>query len=191
MFQVRLATPADLPLILRMIDEAAEWLRTQDTDQWATPWPSREERDARIVRGLLSARTWIAEDYQVPVGTVTCSPEGDAELWTPAELREPAAYMSRLIVSRKFAGTGAGSQLTDWAGARARAEYGAQSLRIDVWTTNERLHSYYARHGFRFLRVCPDPDYPSGALFSKPTISIPGTAGSLLWEIRPLAAVAA
>jgi ribosomal protein S18 acetylase RimI-like enzyme len=191
MFQVRLATPADLPLILRMIDDAAEWLQTQDTDQWATPWPNREERDARIVRGLLSGRTWIAEDYQIPVGTVSCSPEGDAELWTPAELRAPAAYMSRLIVSRKYAGTGTGSRLADWAGARAQAEYGAQSLRIDVWTTNERLHSYYARQGFHFLRVCPDPDYPSGALFSKPMASIPCTAGSLFWEIRPLTADAA
>lgn len=191
MFQVRLATPADLPLILRMIDEAAEWLRTQDTDQWATPWPSRAERDARIVRGLLSGRTWIAEDYQIPVGTVSCTPEGDAELWTPAELRQSAAYMSRLIVSRKYAGSSAGAQLTDWAGARARTEYGAQSLRIDVWTTNTRLHSYYQSRGFRFLRVCRDPDYPSGALFAKPMAVIPCTAGSLFWEIRPLTADAA
>jgi ribosomal protein S18 acetylase RimI-like enzyme len=188
MYQVRLAAPDDMPLILRMIDEAAEWLKTQDTDQWAMAWPNRNERDARILRGLLAGRTWIAEDYQIPVATVTCSPAGDAELWSPAELDEPAGYMSRLIVRRKYAGTGTGGRLTDWIGALARDRYGAQCLRADVWTTNTRLHEYYRQQGFRFLRFCPDRDYPSGALFSKPTADIARPAESLFWEIRALTA---
>jgi ribosomal protein S18 acetylase RimI-like enzyme len=135
-------------------------------------WPDRQERDLRVLRGLLAGRTWLVEDNGFPVATVTYRPDGNLALWTGEELREPAAYLSRLVVSRKYAGRGIGAALTDWAGGRARHEYGAESLRIDVWATNDQLHSYYQMHGFRLLRQCHDEIYPSAALFYKPTAAI-------------------
>jgi Acetyltransferase (GNAT) family len=183
MFQIRLATPDDLPVILDLIDAAAEWLRTRDTDQWSVPWPTEQERDARVLRGLLAGRTWLVEDYGIPVATVTCRPDGNPDLWTPRELLEQAGYMSRLVLNRKYAGTAAGAALTDWAAVRARREYHAESLRIDVWTTNTRLHGYYQDRGFIFLRFCADENYPSAALFYKRTSDVPAAAESQFWTI--------
>jgi GNAT superfamily N-acetyltransferase len=189
MFSVRLATPDDLEVILGLIDDAADWLRTMNTDQWAQPWPNRRERDARVLRGLLACRTWLVEDDGVPVATVTYRPDGNRDLWTDEEQRESSVYMSRLVINRKYEGQGVGAALTDWAGARARDEYGAETLKIDVWTTNHQLHEYYKGRGFHFLRKYEeDESYPSAALFSKPTEDIDVAPESLFWEVRAIAA---
>ena len=39
------ATPADLGAILGLIEDASRWLKAQGKDQWAEPWPNREQRD--------------------------------------------------------------------------------------------------------------------------------------------------
>jgi len=168
--QVRQAAADDLDVILGMIDEAAGWLRTKGTDQWREPWPNRKARDNRVLRGLRSRRTWLVEAAGAAVATITYRQHGNQELWTEAEQSEPAVYVSRLIVSREYSGLDVGGALTDWAGLRAARDWGAQWVRIDVWTTNEALHNYYAKRGFEFCRICPfdKEDYPSAALFQKP-----------------------
>jgi GNAT superfamily N-acetyltransferase len=75
----------------------------------------------------------------------------------------------RLVVSRSHAGRGIGAALLDWAGKRAARQYDAKWIRVDAWTTNKELHAYYKRQGFALVRTCPDPTYPSGAMFQKPT----------------------
>src|SRR5215468_10848219 len=42
---LRRATERDHGVIVGLIDGAAEWLRTKNTDQWAQPWPSEEDLD--------------------------------------------------------------------------------------------------------------------------------------------------
>jgi ribosomal protein S18 acetylase RimI-like enzyme len=186
MFPIRLATPDDLEAILGLIDDAADWLRTMDTTQWSNPWPNLRERDARVLRGLLACRTWLVVDDGVVVATVTYRPDGNHDLWTKQERQEPSVYMSRLVINRKYAGQGVGADLTDWAGARGRSEYGADTLRIDVWTDNYRLHDYYKRSGFEFLREHKDRAYPSAALFFKLTEDIRMAPETLFWEVRAL-----
>jgi GNAT superfamily N-acetyltransferase len=167
--QVRRADADDLRLILGMIDEAATWLQSKDTDQWAKPWPTEAARDARVRRGLLRGKTWIAEEHGTPIATITYRQHGNQALWTERERREPAVYVSRLIVTRNAAGLGIGAAMIDWAGQRAARDWGTQWIRIDVWTTNEALRDYYTKRGFRFRRICPfdKETYPSAALFQK------------------------
>ena len=57
--------------IIGMISQAAAWLGGKGIDQWATPWPSETARDARVLWGIRSGKTWIAEDGQEPVATIT------------------------------------------------------------------------------------------------------------------------
>jgi predicted N-acetyltransferase YhbS len=171
-YRVRLAVTDDIPAIHDLIGSAAAWLRDKGTDQWARPWPDQPTRDARIEQGIEDDLTWIVEDSEgVLIGTVTCREHGNDMLWTEKELAEPAAYVSRLIVSRDHAGQGIGAALIHWAGARAVDEWGADWIRIDVWTTNTALHQYYKDQGFEHMRTLDFPDpwqYPSAALFQKP-----------------------
>ena len=171
-----------------LIDEAAGWLRGKGTDQWAQPWPDRATRDGRVRRGLRDGNTWIAEADGRPIATITYRPHGNQKLWTPQEDRTPAVYLSRLIVTRSAAGLDVGAAMIDWAAARAVRDWNAQWIRIDVWTTNVALHNYYEKRGFRHLRIaqCQAEDYPSAALFQKPTSEIDLAAGHS-FEIDPTA----
>ena len=188
MLRIRPAGTSDLRLILCFIDEAADWLRAKGTDQWSSPWPSEEERDAQLQRDLAASRTWIVEDDGIPMATVTCRPDADPELWTKSEQSDLAVYVSRLVVSRRYAGQGFGAELLAWAGRWAGRQYGARWIRIDVWATNIALHHYCERLGFWFVRF-GDTTNPSAALFQKPTAGISSASTPRLNErpelIRP------
>jgi GNAT superfamily N-acetyltransferase len=174
-FSIRRATVEDMRVIIGMIDEASAWLATKGTDQWARPWPSKIARDARVWRGINGRSTWIAEDQGEPVATITYKQNGNQNLWSAGERRNPAVYACRLVVSRKRAGDEIGAALIDWAGYRAFQAWKAQWIRIDVWTENTALHRYYERHGFEPVRICEfnaPGSTPSAALFQKPTAEV-------------------
>jgi ribosomal protein S18 acetylase RimI-like enzyme len=175
---LRRATERDHDIIARLIDAAAEWLRTKNTDQWAQPWPSEEDRSHRIRRDLRAGRTWIAWDGAVPVATITADSQGNP-IWPAETLGDQAVYVCRLVVSRSHSGQGLGAALLDWAGLGARQGHRARWVRAGVWTTNVALHAYYQRQGFEFYGVSEAmPEYPSAALFQKPTDRIKPTDGT-------------
>jgi GNAT superfamily N-acetyltransferase len=188
MLHVRPAMTSDLKPVLHMIDEAAEWLRTKNTDQWEKPWPSETERDEQTGRDLAAGRTWIVEDSGLPAATITCEPDAGPAGWTKSEQAEPAVYVSRLVVSRSHAGQGIGAELINWAGRWAGRQYGARWIRIDVWTSNIALHQYFENLGFWFVRF-GTMSCPSAALLQKQTATISSTSTPRLMEqphlIRP------
>jgi GNAT superfamily N-acetyltransferase len=188
--RIALATTEDFDTVLGLIDEAAAWLRTKNTDQWATPWPDRDARDARVKRGLAGEKTWIVWDGNVAAATVTLTPRLNPRVWSRSaclcDLGERAVYAHRLITARSYRGQGLGAQLIDWAGLRARCRYGAKWIRIDVWSTNAGLHDYYLNTGFEPCGECEDPGYPSGKLFQKRTARIEASDIPLLDQLSPV-----
>jgi GNAT superfamily N-acetyltransferase len=163
---------SDFGAVRSLVTEASRWLRTKGTDQWAIPWPDEDSRDGRIMGAIEAGRTWIVWDGDRAAATVTMSPNHHP-IWPEENRRDVAVYVRRLVVSRRYAGQGLGAQLVDWAGLRAGREYGAQWVRIDVWTTNTALHKYYVRLGFNFCGFSRTlDDYPSAALFQKPVHQI-------------------
>lgn len=194
-FQIRPAEMGDMDSIIGLIDEAASWLgREKNTDQWRRPWPDREARDRRIRRGIKSGRTWIVEDRSGPggprgtlVGTVSCGLGGNKKLWNRRERDESAVYISRLIISRKYAHRGIGASLINWAGLRGLQGWKAQWIRVDVWTSNLELQAYYKAQSFSHVRTCDfdNPwEYPSAALFQKPTTDIAHADATRFQEVH-------
>ena len=173
---------ADMEVIIRLIQEAADWLRTQDTDQWARPWPNRAGRDRFIKTAIRQGKTWICWDNETPAATLTADPDTDP-YWPPEDRAESAVYVHRLVVSRKYAGTGLGAALLNWAGATARHEHGVQWLRLSAWTTNQRLHTYYRNQGFCLCRLRQGDSYPSAAFFQKPTDHIPPDSATVFQRV--------
>jgi predicted N-acetyltransferase YhbS len=186
-YRVRQAVPADRAAVLSLIEEAAQWLRGKDTKQWDKPWPSRPARDGRVTRGITNGLTWVVEDDSGEIAaTVTYRERGSRKLWRKRELAEPACYVSRLVVRRSYAGRRIGAGLTDWAGMRGAEQWGALYIRVDVWTDNYALHSYYKEHGFEYIRTVhfDDPwEYPSAALFEKAVTKIDKDAASSFKEV--------
>jgi GNAT superfamily N-acetyltransferase len=182
-FALRLATSADLDEVRGLVREAAKWLRTsKDTDQWANPWPDQAGQKERILSDLLKRKTWLVWDGAIAAATITIDTDEPVDLderpvWPAHKRREPALYIRRVVVSRRYAGLGLGSALLDWAADVARRDYEATLIRIDVWTTNLNLHAYY--EGQRFTRrQGRDPreltNYPSQALFER-EVELPGS----------------
>ena len=174
-FVLRLGMPGDLEIVSGLVREAATWLRTKGTDQWAQLWPDPAGHRERILNDLLKGKTWIVWDGTTAAATITIDIDepldlNDQPVWPVQEDREPALYVRRVIVSRNYAGMKLGTGLLDWAAEVAQREHGAAVLRIDVWTTNLNLHAYYQRRSFT-RRKSREPreilDYPSQALFER------------------------
>jgi GNAT superfamily N-acetyltransferase len=173
---VRRAEPAHLDAIIGLIDEAAEWLRTKDTDQWAQPWPSRTDRDGRVQLSLRQGKTWICWDETIPAATLTADLDDDP-YWASEQVRPSrrAIYVHRLVVARRYAGMHLGSSLLDWAGRTGWLAHGARSVRVSAWTSNRALHRYYEHQGFAPRGYHADDGYPSAARYEKLTSVIPFT----------------
>src|SRR5215470_806951 len=62
-YTIRPAELDDMPAILRLIGSSAAWLQQyKKTDQWARPWPNRDERDTRVAQGIMDHLTYMVED---------------------------------------------------------------------------------------------------------------------------------
>jgi GNAT superfamily N-acetyltransferase len=172
--------PGDLDNIVRLAREAADWLRSRGIDQWQEPWPDRAGQRERILNDLFKGKIWLVRDGRTTAATITIDTDEPLDLnerpvWPPDKSQRPALYVRRVIVSRRYARRGLGAALLDWAADVAKRDHGAELIRIDVRTTNEKLHAYY--EGQRFTR-CQDPqglgDYPSQALFER-GVDVPGS----------------
>lgn len=173
---LRLATPGDLGDIRGLVREAAAWLRkSKETDQWATPWPDPAAQIERIRNDLVKGKVWLVWDDTTTAATITVDTQGPLALneqpvWPADKSTEPALYVRRVIVRRRYAGRGLGAALLDWAADMARRDHEAALIRIDVWTTNSDLHAYFA--GQRFTR-CAGRDtrelanHPALAVFER------------------------
>ena len=163
---IRPANLGDVPRLLSLRDEAARWLASKDSDQWARDWPDPETMVDTIRRSVATGQTWCVETDNRVIATIALDNSVFPGLWTPVELAQPACYAHRMIVTRDHTGTGLGAELLDWA-ATHTAIAGASWLRVDVWTTNTKLQDYYRRQGFTHVRTVSHNDYPSGALFQR------------------------
>src|SRR6202035_2347488 len=94
---LRRASERDLDAIISLIDGAAEWLRTKNTDQWSQPWPSVEDRSHRILRDLRAGKTWIAWDGSLRAATITADSQ-ETPIWPAEMLQDRAVYVCRLVV---------------------------------------------------------------------------------------------
>lgn len=177
---IRRARREDIDTIYRWRHVTAAWLtRTHGTDQWSNPYP-RANLERWVDRGE-TFMVSLTPDGE-PIATITSSSEGDPTLWTPAELEEPARYVSKVNVVRPHAGRDIGATLFAWARHTA-AIAGVGLVRIDVWSTNEKLQDYYRRRGWRYLRTVPDVLPPSGALFEIDAEYMPGLPVVEMFEV--------
>lgn len=165
---LRQAAPDERDVVLELLSDSIRWLQRMGIDQWATPWPDEERRNERITQDLAEGKTWLVLDGSAVAGTITLDPT-DSGIWPADRRAAKAVYVRKVIVGRHYAGLGLGARLFDWAADVAAHGHGARWIRIDVWTTNQRLHAYYRRLGFQFRDLADDTDYPSRALFERST----------------------
>lgn len=182
-------TPAEsheTPLVLGILDEAAEWLRTQGIEQWPARFSSSDDwRENRITRYVAAGETFLLRAGAIAIGTFTLSAADPhyAAGWPDGP--ETGLYVYRMAVRRAAAGLALGDAILDWASARSAA-FGYRWLRLDCHRRNPALQHYYEQRGFTRVGtlvhviegVGPDGgpyERGSGALYQRPagTIMIP------------------
>ncbi|MFC4013613.1 GNAT family N-acetyltransferase [Nonomuraea purpurea] len=177
---LRRAEPSDLPGVLRLLADTAEWLYTQGVRQWPRGGFGPERIEPLIEERVLyllddELRYLDPDEAAPPVATIALDDHADPEFWTPADDPGAALYIHKLAVARPWAGSGLGDALLDWAGAAAHAA-GLPLLRLDCAKLNLRLQDYYRRRGFRHVRTVDLPHRSSGALFQRLSEDVPTTA---------------
>ncbi|MFG2480991.1 GNAT family N-acetyltransferase [Streptomyces fagopyri] len=143
----------DLPRLIQFRTNAAAWLRTQGSDQWAEPFPAEHIANSIKANTVYLLRTSEQADA---AATITLDEDSDDLLWLPRELQEPALFVHKLTVDRRYTGLNLGTELLNWASTKA-AHQGKQWVRLDAWTTNRHLQQYYERQGFQHVRTVHDP----------------------------------
>ncbi len=145
--------PADVPAIMRMLDDAQEWLASLGrTGQWGTDhWSGIPSAVDRFTRLATKGTVWLAEidgdsEPERVIGGVLITSTTPPDYVPPAA--EPEHYISLLVTARSFAGAGVGAALLAHARTEARAA-GIRLLRVDCYDGDDhRLVAYYEKQGF-------------------------------------------
>jgi len=141
--RIRQATPSDAKVVVDILREAARWLETTG----APMWKGRELEPADIASEVGAGLFYLAECSGDPAGTVKFQLD-DPVFWPDAP-RKDAAYVHRLAVRRRYAGTGLSSAILGWAVERTRA-LGRRYLRLDCEASRPRLRAFYESFGFGY-----------------------------------------
>ena len=159
---IRQATPADIPSVVDLWNEAQNWLASKGLDQWQYPIKMHN-----IYRAVEGGSCWLVEPASggPAIATITLDATADPSLWRPEEQPDQALYVHRLVVRRSEAHRNLGADILDWASEQVRRA-GRKFLRLDAWTNNVALHDYYRRLDFRLVRLVVVPS-GSGALFER------------------------
>lgn len=157
------ANLSNLAEVMSLLNERIRWLHEQGSEQWNTG----RDFEASIVDSIDRRDTWLLRDGDRSIGTLTLTPEGDPDFWTPEELRDPALYIGKMASAMRRRGESLGRLMLLWAQDWA-ARSGFDLLRWDVWRTNARLQDYYRSIGGRYIRTVHPAHRWSGALFQIP-----------------------
>jgi GNAT superfamily N-acetyltransferase len=189
----RAFTPAHEEAVTGLILGRAAWLgQNKDTRQWQQAWPDEKGRAARIREGITGGHTYVGWAEGEIVLTATIYLLGNPKLWTAEERETVAVYLHRLVVRDDYAGQKLGGELIDWAAKLGYwlSEGQAELIRLDAWSDNEDLHTYYEAKGFRLVDVLEEKDEdamgeiydcPSGAKFER--VLDPGVSTERLGDI--------
>ena len=140
---IRRASAADTDVLVEILSEAANWVRTLDgSEMWV-----ENELDRRHVQAEAEAGLFVVAAIQGAVVGVVRFQLEDALFWPDIDTRG-SAFVHRLAVRRSHAGRGVAHALLQWAADTARA-LGKEHLRLDCDADRVRLRATYERFGFR------------------------------------------
>jgi Acetyltransferase (GNAT) family len=136
--EITLAVPADIDDVLDVLSEAARWLASRGINQWRVDGFPRE----LIAGGISRGEVYVANHDRRAVGTFTLQ-WSDELFWPGAS--GAAGYIHRIAIRR--GARGLGIELIKFA-ERVTAATGRKLLRLDCFSGNSALCSYYERAGF-------------------------------------------
>lgn len=141
---IRRAEADEADLVSSILDEAAAWLRDRDMPMWTDEELDPAEARRHVHEGLYHLAIVGGE----PAGTLRFQ-LNDAEAWPELAGTTDSAFVHRVAVRRRFAGSTVSSALLQWAKDEARAR-GLDYLRLDCEAGRPSLRAVYEKNGFSY-----------------------------------------
>lgn len=140
------ATAEELPVVMEILDQAAQWMLAKGIQQWSSPPPTEfcTFMDSEIAKG----KVYLAriEASYTPIATWRFG-WSNQTLWH--DETNSAGYLYTLATHPNVHGHGIGSTLLKWAATHIK-EQQRSYFRLDCMANNLPLQHYYQAQGFRF-----------------------------------------
>ena len=145
----RLASEADLPVILEIVQHARASLKKYHVDQWQGEYPTPDVFAADIQNG--NCYVVCYQDEIAAFFVLTRGPEPGYDELTDGKWHSGENYcvLHRAAVRRDFRGTPVSGELFDFAVETAKKS-GATALRTDTHRKNKAMRSLLEHKGCRF-----------------------------------------
>lgn len=140
---IRQAAIGDTQAVADILRETVEWLEQKGMPLWL----KGEVEPVRIAAAVREGLFFLAEVAGGPAGTVMFQLD-DPVFWPEVEQHD-GAYIHRLAIRRRHAGSGLSTAILRWAAVRTRS-LGRHYLRLDCIATRSQLREIYERFGFRY-----------------------------------------
>ena len=148
MLQYRNARLTDLPVMMKMVEEAKEGFRKRNINQWQKGEPSTQGLTEAIKKNVVH----VLEENGEVLGmiTVVSGPVADYAVIDGAWLNDaPYAAFHRVCVSEAHKGRGLAANLFSYSEALAK-EKGINNIRIDTHPDNLSMQKALAKNGYTF-----------------------------------------
>ena len=157
----RRAAEEDLPVILRIVEEARESLKGQKADQWQGPYPAEEHFRFDMDRGecfVILHGEEIAAFF-----TLSTREEKSYAAITDGKWTEglDAAVLHRCAVAGKYRGSGIAEKMMRFIDEQTLA-YGLHCVRTDTHKKNKPMQRLLRESGYRYrgnLQVIVEPGH--------------------------------
>lgn len=143
---IRLATPSDLPALLRLLKRIIPLMREAGNFQWDDHYPNETVFRQDIVNDQL----WVADIDGQLAGVAALTEDQEPEYAQVGfDLSQRAIVTHRLAVDPAFRGQGVGAALLAQAEQIAR-ERGIAFLRIDTNSENQVTQKLFPKLGYAY-----------------------------------------
>ena len=146
LMRIQIACVADLPMVLAVLNEAAQWLAADRRPLWSPAEIGTE----KVVRDIEQGLFHLAQAGEHTVGVMKFQME-DRHFWPEIPLGT-SAYVHKLAIRRAWAKQGVSTELLAFARNRA-AELGRTHLRLDCVANRKGLRDLYEGFGFSLHSV--------------------------------------
>jgi ribosomal protein S18 acetylase RimI-like enzyme len=150
--EISVAARHELPIVMEVIDEAAQWLLARGIRQWQSPPPVEAWDSFREYIG--AGLVYLVRGYgsRGAIGTFRLEWHGGT-LWP--DDRQDAGCLYTLALRPCHVGRGFGILVIDWVRDLLRKR-GKCYFRLDCISSNERLRRWYDALGFQYRRTGVD-----------------------------------
>ncbi|GGF63467.1 hypothetical protein GCM10010912_05670 [Paenibacillus albidus] len=133
-----------VPEVLKLLQEAAQWMEDNGIRQWSPG----QFNEADITAYFSDRQVYLALDHGQAVGMFTL--QFSDPLYWGEKNDEAYAYLHRLAVTGTHRGKGLGKAMLLYA-AQLALELGCKGLRFDTVAHNLKLNRYYQSLGFYYM----------------------------------------